>query len=135
MNVRPLHPHAALLLEGEEDRRYVAVSDLHIGLEAELSSKGVTVQPDIVQGMVAELSALVESQKADGLVLLGDVKHAVGQISRQEWDDIPSFLRQLSAKTEVYLVPGNHDGNIRHLVPQSVNVISSTGMTLGDTLL
>ena len=135
MNVRPLHPHAALLLEGEEDRLYVAVSDLHIGLEAELSSKGVTVQPDIVQDMVAELSSLVESQKADGLVLLGDVKHAVGQISRQEWDDIPSFLRQLSAKTEVYLVPGNHDGNIRHLVPQSVNVISSTGMTLGDTLL
>ena len=32
-------------------------------------------------------------------------------------------------------MPGNHDGNIRHLVPASVNVISARGMTIGDTLL
>ena len=133
MKVRPLHPHAALLLE--DDRKYVAVSDLHIGLEAELGEKGITVKRDLVSEMASELLSLVGSQQADGIVLLGDVKHKVGTISKQEWDDIPAFLRQLAAKTEVYLVPGNHDSNIRHLVPQAVNVISSKGMTLGDTLL
>lgn len=85
--------------------------------------------------MAGELAGLAESQHAGGIILLGDIKHTVGAISKQEWDDIPAFLKQLSARAEVYLVPGNHDGNIRHLVPASVNVISSKGMALGDTLL
>jgi len=132
VKVRPLHPHAALLLE--DDRRYVAVTDLHIGLEAELLSKGV-MMPSLASGMAGELLGLVERERADGVVLLGDIKHTVGSISKQEWDDIPAFLKQLAAKAEVYLMPGNHDSNIRHLVPASVNVISARGMTLGDTLL
>jgi uncharacterized protein len=132
VKIRPLHPHAALLLEDE--RRYVAVTDLHIGLEAGLLEKGVTM-PSIVPGMVNELLGLVEHEHADGVILLGDIKHTVGSISKQEWNDIPAFLKQLAAKAEVYLVPGNHDGNIRHLVPASINVISAKGMTIGDTLL
>jgi len=133
VKITPLHPHAALLLE-DDNKKYVAVSDLHIGLEAELLSKGVTM-PSLVSDMFGELSGLVQSQHADGVVLLGDIKHMVGSISKQEWEDIPTFLKQLSGRAEVYLVPGNHDGNIRHLVPVNINMISSTGMTLGDTLL
>jgi len=132
VKIRPLHPHAALLLEDE--RKYVAVTDLHIGLEAELLEKGVSM-PSIVPGMANELLGLVEREHADGVVLLGDIKHTVGAISKQEWNDIPTFLKQLAAKADVYLVPGNHDSNIRHLVPASVNVISAKGMTIGDTLL
>lgn len=132
MKVRPLHPHAALLLENE--RRYVAVADLHIGLEAELFAKGVSM-PSIVPAMVNELLQLVKQEQADGVVLLGDIKHTLGSISKQEWDEIPAFLKQLTARADVYLVPGNHDGNIRHLLPSSVNAVSTKGMTLGDTLL
>jgi uncharacterized protein len=130
--MRPLYPHAALLLE--DDKKYVAVSDLHIGLEAELLSKGV-IMPSLMSNMIAELSGLIESEHADGVVLLGDIKHTLGAISKQEWDEIPKFLKQLSAKAEVYLVPGNHDSNIRHLAPVNVNIISSKGITLGNTLL
>lgn len=118
----------------EDNRKYVAVTDLHIGLEAELLHKGVSM-PSIAPNMVKELLELVDKEQADGIILLGDIKHTVGSISKQEWDEIPTFLKQLAAKTEAYLVPGNHDGNIRHLVPASVNVISAKGMTIGDTLL
>ncbi len=133
MKVRPLHPHAALLLD-DEDKRYIAVSDLHIGLESELGSKGITVRSSLVQEMADDLLSIVESEKAQGLILLGDIKNSVGSISKQEWDEIPGFFRKLASRVDVYLVPGNHDGNIRHLVPESVNVISSRGMVLGDTL-
>jgi uncharacterized protein len=134
VKIRPIHPHAAILLE-DEGRKYITVSDLHIGLEADLLTKGITVGPSLVSDMVAELLGLVESEHADGIILLGDIKHTVGAISRQEWSNIPAFLKQLSAKAEVYLVPGNHDGNIGHLVPVNVNIITSKGMTLDDTLL
>ncbi len=133
MKVRPLHPHAALLLD-DENKRYIAVSDLHIGLESELGSKGITVRSSLVQEMAEDLLSIVESEKAQGLILLGDIKNSVGSISKQEWDEIPGFFKKLASKADVYLVPGNHDGNIRHLVPESVNVISSRGMVLGDTL-
>jgi putative SbcD/Mre11-related phosphoesterase len=122
-----------LLLE-EVGRRYVAISDLHIGLEAELGQKGITVQSSLVREMLEGILSLLEAEKAEGLILLGDVKNTVGAISKQEWDDIPEFFTRLSSKADVYLVPGNHDSNIRHLVPDSVNVISSRGMVIGDTL-
>lgn len=132
VKVRPLHPHAALL--AEDDKRYVVVSDLHIGLEAELGAKGITVQSSLVREMQNELLSLLTKEKAVGLVLLGDIKNTVGAISKQEWDDIPAFFKGLSSAADVYLVPGNHDSNIRHLVPDSVNVAASKGMVIGDTL-
>ena len=127
-----MHPHAALLLEGK--KKYVAVSDLHIGLESELGGKGITVKSSLVMEMQDELLSLVTSEGADGLVLLGDVKNTIGSISRQEWDDVPRFFKKLSSAADVYFVPGNHDGSIRHLVPDSVNVIGSKGMVIEDTL-
>jgi uncharacterized protein len=134
VKIRPIHPHAAILLE-DAGRKYITVSDLHIGLEADLMAKGITVSPNLVSDMVAELSDLVLSEHADSIILLGDIKHTVGAISRQEWDTVPIFLKQLSSKADIYLVPGNHDGNIRHLVPMNVNMITSRGMMLDDTLL
>ena len=124
-----------MLEDEDEGRKYITVSDLHIGLEADLLAKGITVSPSLVSDMVAELLDLVQSEHADSIILLGDIKHTVGSISRQEWDAVPLFLNQLSAKTNVYLVPGNHDGNIRQLVPMNVSMITSKGMTLDDTLL
>lgn len=135
MKVRPLHPHAALLLQDSGGKKYIAVTDLHIGFEAELDAKGVTVRPDSVDEMTDELVQLSKSVGASGFILLGDIKHKVGAITRQEWGDIPSFLGRLSAISQVYLIPGNHDGNIRHLASDDVNVIGSKGMVLEDTLL
>ncbi|HXG06007.1 MAG TPA: metallophosphoesterase [Nitrososphaera sp.] len=133
MKVRPLYPHAALLVE--DDRRYIVVTDLHIGLEAELINKGISM-PSIVPSMADQLLQLVEREQADAIVLLGDVKHSVSSISKQEWDEIPVFFRRLVAKADVYVVPGNHDGNIRHLLPPNVISVSVKGMTIGgDTLL
>jgi uncharacterized protein len=132
VNVRPLYPHAALLLEGR--KKYVAVSDLHIGLESELGGKGVTVRSSLVGEMQDELLSLISSEGANALVLLGDIKNTVGSISKQEWNDVPQLFKKLSSAADVYLVPGNHDGNIRSLVPDSVNLIGSKGMVIEDTL-
>ncbi len=116
------------------NKRYIAVSDLHIGLESDLDSKGITIRSNLVQEMSDDLLSIVDRQKATGLVLLGDIKNSVGSISKQEWDEIPAFFQRLGSKVDVYMVPGNHDGNISHLLPDWVNVVSSKGMVLGDTL-
>jgi uncharacterized protein len=132
VRIRPLYPHAALLLE--DDKRYVAVTDLHIGIEYELIERGVTL-PSLASKMGTDLLGLVKKQNADGVILLGDIKHTVGSISKQEWEEIPALLKQLAARVDVYLIPGNHDSNIRHLVPSGVNAVTAKGMFLCDTLL
>ena len=135
MKVRPLYPDPALLLQDASGKNYIAVTDLHVGFEAELNALGVTMRDRSVDGMVKALIRLSSSEKAAGFILLGDIKHKVGAITKQEWDDIPFLFKSLAASSEVYLVPGNHDGNIRHLIPSEVNVIGSKGMVLEDTLL
>jgi putative SbcD/Mre11-related phosphoesterase len=135
VKVRPLYPHAALLAESDSgNRRFIVVSDLHIGIESELHAKGIMLNSNLTGEMQEELLSLLSSENVEGLILLGDIKNTIGSISRQEWDDIPSFLNKLSSVTNVYLVPGNHDGNIRHLIPDSVNVATSKGIVMDETL-
>lgn len=132
--VKVLHPHPALLIEG--DQRYVVVSDLHIGFESELNAQGINVSSDMyIDEMLNELSHIIGKEKPDVVILLGDIKSSIGSISRTEWKNIPEFLQRLSRLVQVFLVPGNHDGNIRHLIPNNVRMMSSNGMMLDDSLL
>jgi uncharacterized protein len=114
----------------------MVISDLHIGFESYIYSRGITFDEEIFfDEIIRELSDLIKSNRVDSVILLGDLKSTVGAISKQEWHKIPQFLKLLSEITDIYLVPGNHDSNIRFLMPENVNIISSKGMVLDDTLL
>jgi putative SbcD/Mre11-related phosphoesterase len=129
-----MHPYPALLLEA--DQKYMVISDLHIGFESELNARGINISSSTyVEEMLNELSSIIKKEKPDAMILLGDIKSSVHTITRSEWKNIPEFLQRLSKMVKVFLVPGNHDGNIRHLVPRNVTMMSGKGMLLDDTLL
>jgi uncharacterized protein len=139
LRIKPLYSYPALLLEelsvGKQDK-YIAIADLHIGFESALYVKGIIINPELAfEEMLTQLVCLIKLNKVKGIILLGDLKNTVGFISKPEWDLIPRFFKSLSENADVYLIPGNHDSNIRYLTPNSVNMISSSGMVLGDTLL
>jgi putative SbcD/Mre11-related phosphoesterase len=137
--LRPLYPHPALLIEQDlkgTKRKYLVVSDLHIGFEAQMNLQGVVFDSKYtVNTMLEDLLGLIEAHHIDSVILLGDVKSTVRFLSKQEWNEVPSFFRVLSASTNVYLVPGNHDSNLGLLVPQNINIMSAKGMVLSGTLL
>jgi putative SbcD/Mre11-related phosphoesterase len=141
VRVNPLIPYPALFIEGYKDKNgklksYIAITDLHIGSEWDLDTKGITIDPTILTNeMVNLLSKLTVDNNADGIIILGDLKSSINSINKRDWEHVPSFLRRLSAFTEVYLVPGNHDANIGLLTPSVVNIMSTFGMVLDDTLL
>jgi metallophosphoesterase superfamily enzyme len=85
--------------------------------------------------MIKDIIKLVKIQKADGVVILGDLKNTIGSISKQEWEWVPQFFKLISESAEVYMIPGNHDSNIRFLAPKNINMISTSGLVLDDTLL
>jgi putative SbcD/Mre11-related phosphoesterase len=137
VSISPIHSKAALLIDEDIKRqRYVVISDLHIGFESHIYTRGIAFDERIFfDEMIGELSDLIKSNKAQAVILLGDLKSTVGSISRQEWQKIPRFFKLLSEITDIYFVPGNHDSNIRFLMPENINVMGSKGMVLDDTLL
>lgn len=137
--IRPLYPYPALLLDdikSDIGKKFIAISDLHIGFEDELSNKGITIDSSLfLQEMTDEIIQLIKFHKPDGLLLLGDVKNTIKNIGRQEWQRIPRFFQVISETTEIFLIPGNHDNNIKLLAPQCINITSIKGIVLDGVLL
>lgn len=87
--------------------------------------------PSQTKKLLQHIKKLIEIYSPNKLILLGDVKHEIGKISRSEWIDIPSFLNELiNKKINVEIVLGNHDGNIEPLTPRSITIHSSRGIMI-----
>ncbi|MCD6477986.1 MAG: metallophosphoesterase [Candidatus Aenigmarchaeota archaeon] len=125
MNIKFITDEAALFLND----RILVVGDLHIGIEYELYRSGFSL-PSLIGKMEKKILGLVRRNRAKILVLLGDVKHNVPQISIQEEREIPKFLENLSKRVEVHIVPGNHDGKIKRLSPKGVVVHPISGFMM-----
>jgi len=107
----------------------LVIADLHIGLENELAEAGIRI-PSQTEKMFERVLALIKKTGARRLVLLGDIKHETKGISLQEYDELTRFLGNLSKKVEIDIVPGNHDGNIRKIVPAKADVHDVRGFSL-----
>ncbi|HJU58346.1 MAG TPA: metallophosphoesterase [Nitrososphaeraceae archaeon] len=138
----PINSHAALLLEyinkDSDLKKFLVISDLHIGSETELIKKGINIDTSqISKEILKEIKDLKNTYSFSSIIILGDLKSSITHITRNEWDTIPFFLKQLSIDMdEVFLIPGNHDANINLLVPDPIIVCNtSSGLVIEDTLL
>ena len=114
------------------DKSALVVADLHLGLEDELATRGVSI-PDLSARVAQEFIELVRGLSPDVVVLLGDVKHGVGLPSprvRRLVREILCDLLELVA--EVRIIKGNHDGGLEEIIPSGVNMIGPRGGTLGN---
>jgi len=131
MLIKPIRLYPALLLRRNSERVLV-VADLHIGWEVALAQKGVHV-PSQTPKILNQMLQLIELCKPTRLIFLGDVKHTIARVEMEEWRDIPDFFEALGRKvSDIQIVPGNHDGNLEPLLPETVKILPSTGVVLGN---
>jgi len=124
----------ALILEGE--KKNLIVTDVHIGFESNMASNEIFIgKNSTINESIQELSDIIDSEKPDSVILLGDIKSSIKNISRNEWDEVPLFFKKIREKCDVILIPGNHDANIQRLIPDNITMISSTGMVEDNILL
>ncbi len=124
----------ALILEGK--KKNLIVTDIHIGFESSLASNEIFIgKNSTINETIQELSEIIDTEKPDSVILLGDIKSSIKSISRSEWDEVPMFFEKIRKKCDVILVPGNHDANIQRLIPDNISMISSTGMVEENILL
>ena len=102
--------------------KILAISDLHIGIEKELSIKGINI-PSQVDYYIRKIKNIREKYNVKYLVIDGDLKHNIPKTSFSEISDIPYFINEISQLfKKIYIVKGNHDGDIEELIPYVNNV-------------
>lgn len=116
----------ALLLEPD---KILIVSDLHIGIEREIKDSGITI-PSQIEKMRKRINDMINQTKAKHLIILGDVKHHIPNISWQEFKEIPDFLKYFSDKLKISIVKGNHDGEIERLAPKEIDIYEPKGFRI-----
>ncbi|MCA9826958.1 MAG: metallophosphoesterase [Nitrosopumilus sp.] len=131
---RILPTKPVLIMEGK--KKNLVITDLHIGFENSMLSNEIFVgKNSTINETILEVSEIIESEKPDSVILLGDIKSSIKSISRNEWNEVPRFFREIKEKCDVILIPGNHDVNIQRLIPDGITMISSTGMIEDNVLL
>lgn len=129
--MKPVRPFPALLLR-KNSKRVLVVADLHIGWEVTLTQRGVHV-PSQAPKILDKMLRLIKKCKPTEIIFLGDVKHTVAGVEIEEWRDIPDFFEAIQKKVpDIQVIPGNHDGNLEPLLPETVKILPYTGIALGD---
>jgi putative SbcD/Mre11-related phosphoesterase len=124
-------PGEAALVFSAEDYSTLLISDLHLGLEKEMAKKGFSLPAYSVR-MVERVKGIAENYGTKRLAILGDVKHTVGKVEDIDWGVIPWFFdTMLDLFESVEVVPGNHDGSLKTVLPPRVVLHPSQGTVLG----
>ena len=103
------------------------LTDVHIGLTTDLSLKGINA-PSQISTLIETGQKLCERAHPDKIILLGDIKHVIPRTSinpkeyqlsiARERDEVVTFLDALRTYAPIEIIPGNHDGNIRKIIPK-----------------
>lgn len=97
--------------------KILVLGDLHLGYEESLNKKGVYIPRFQFKDTLKKLQNILTGLELEKIIILGDLKHEFGSISRSEWlqtEKLISFLKKYCK--EIILVKGNHDtilGNLR----------------------
>ncbi|MCQ8893800.1 MAG: metallophosphoesterase [Methanolinea sp.] len=119
-------------------QKVLVAADLHLGIEQFLSGRGVHIRSHSRE-RIDRLTRCISAVKPDMLVLLGDVKHSVPFLSRQEQKEIPGFLEELRALVPLVVLPGNHDPGLEEflcpgeVLPREGAIIDGIGYIHGHT--
>ncbi len=89
---------------------WLVVSDVHLGFEFELQSKGVRLWPD-AKASAAEFNRLLAESGCTKVAVLGDFKHDVRGFASREKRLVSDFCAMVDAK-DIIVVKGNHDSSL-----------------------
>ena len=131
--IKILHPHPALLLI-DNNEKHIVISDLHIGFEERFTKKGISIQSSTTN-MQNVLRELIIKEKPNDVIILGDIKDSFVSVTKSERIEVPRFFREISKLSNIRVIPGNHDGNIKQLLPNNITVEDVYGINIDKTTL
>lgn len=125
-NMQPIPNEPALFIK---NKKILVVADLHIGIESDLREHGLNT-PSQTKKMTDHLTSLCKKHKPKEIIILGDVKHNIPSSTIQERKDVKNFLEIIKEFGTIHIIPGNHDGFIKKLSPEDINIQASDGLII-----
>ena len=124
--IQPIQNEPALFIK---EKKILVIADLHIGIESELKEHGVNTESQ-TQKILNHFISICKKHKPETIIILGDIKHNIPTSTIQERNDVKNFLNQIKDIAKVYIVPGNHDGNIAWIKPEEITIQPSDGFCI-----
>ena len=119
VKIRISKSEPVLIIEGS--KRYMVITDLHIGFEDKFSSNKIEMGKNSpINETINKIKNLIQIEKPETLILLGDIKSSIKKISNTEWNDIPKFFEEIN-----YLGPFGSGNSEPKFVIENIKVISS----------
>ena len=112
------------LLIKTNEKKILVIGDLHLGYEESLNRSGIFFPRQMFQEIIEYFDKVFKKiGMVDEVVLLGDVKHEFGGISRQEWSDYLKLVEFLEKKcSKIIITRGNHDKILDFMTRKSESV-------------
>jgi len=126
-NLTIIYGDAAIFIPS---RKALVIADLHIGIEYEFYEKGIHIGSRNF-ALIERIERLMKMADIKEVFILGDVKHVVPSSPPSQRKDIEEFFERLNELTNVTIIPGNHDGGLRNILP-SADIKDSNGYVLED---
>ena len=120
-----------LIIRGDSISALI-ISDLHLGIEDEISEeKGIHFPLQDVS-MIERIDSLVSKYEISRLYITGDVKHTILTDIPYNWEIIPEFMQRLVDIVQTTVIPGNHDGDLASLLPRDIELVDVHGIVIGS---
>jgi uncharacterized protein len=101
-----------------DNEEYLVIGDLHIGMELELSKKGVHLF-SATENMGKRIIKIMNDFSLTKMIMLGDIKNSILYPEFSEIRLLKEFFDALS-KFEIKIVAGNHDAHLAELIDHEV---------------
>jgi len=112
--------------------RTLAVADLHLGYAWAHRAQGQMLPIGAEEKTLARLRDLVRDYEPEELVLLGDIVHRAVRV-KPFVDELCALIAELSTRTTLRLVLGNHDRHLQALLLDSGITTMTTREHLAGT--
>ncbi len=101
----------------------VILSDVHIGYEEEMASKGIFLPRIQKKRFMKIYLRALNVFKTNNLIINGDLKHRFNGLGRQEKEDLTEIFEDLRERgVSVKLIKGNHDNYISLVTEKFDNI-------------
>ena len=127
-SIQPINSKPALFIE---NKKILVITDLHIGIEEELKEYGIHSGSQ-TKKLFDSIKQICDKYKPKDIFLLGDIKHNIPSSTFQERKDVEDFLKKIKKFSRIHIIPGNHDGNIKKIVPKDITIHPSDGVIIGN---
>ena len=100
------------------DTNTMVVADLHLGCEAALEYKGLSI-PRVQTRKISEyLRKMITTYPPDELIVAGDLKHNFSRNLIREWRDVAEFVKSFADTVSLRVIRGNHDNYLGSILAE-----------------